>query len=76
MTYVSQETLKAIMAHDPDGGSVEPTPNMYLAFETWVRMTYGDNAWEVYRAGNWAEDRSEGDWTHHGDAYDFDDGGW
>lgn len=76
MTYVSQETLKAIMARDPDGGEVEPTPTAYAIFEAWAIEAYGRDAWEVYRAGGWAEDRSEGDWTHHGDASDFDDGGW
>ena len=76
MSHVPQKTLYAIMARDPDGGSVEPTPAAYVAFEAWARGAYGDDAWTVYAAGGWAQDCSEGDWTRHGDASDFDDGGW
>lgn len=74
--YVPQETLYAIQARDPDGGERQPTEADYRSFEDWARRTYGDAAWNTYRRGGWAQDRSEGDWSHHGDAYDYDDGGW
>lgn len=69
--YVSQDVLYAIQRFDPDGGEREPTEADYIAFEAAVRRDFGDAAWEVYRAGGWAQDRSEGDWSHHYDAYDY-----
>lgn len=54
MTYVPTETLDYIQRFDPDGGSVQPTDADYTAFQKWVRDTYGDAVWDVYRAGGWA----------------------
>jgi hypothetical protein len=68
MTYVSPETMNAIMRLDPDGGCVEPTPEAYEAFERHVRQQYGDAAWDAYHVPGW-NDRQEGDWSHHHDEY-------
>lgn len=65
------DDLYAIERYDPDGGETEPTEAAYQAFETWVRDRYGEATWDRYRAGGWGEDRSEGDWSHHYDAYDY-----
>jgi hypothetical protein len=65
VTYVPQETLYAIMARDPDGGSVEPTQGMYKRFRLWVILAYGLEVWKVYAAGGWAQDRTVGDWSAH-----------
>ena len=63
-TYVSPNTLDIIQRYDPDGGEREPTAADYAAFEAWVRKSYGDATWDAYRVGGWAQDRSEGDWSH------------
>jgi hypothetical protein len=65
VTYVPQETLYAIMARDPDGGSVEPTDAMYAAFHAWVVATYGREVLDYYLIPGWGEDRTVGDWSAH-----------
>lgn len=70
MAHVSQDVLNAIMRADPDGGEREPREADYIEHESWARRTFGDAAWEVYRRGGWAQDRSVGDWSH---LYDGDD---
>lgn len=64
MTYVPQDVLYAIQLSDPDGGDVEPTAQMYALFESYVVAAYGRDVWDVYRRGGWAQDQSEGDWSH------------
>jgi hypothetical protein len=59
---VSHGTLDAIQANDPDGGSVQPTPEMYAAFEAWAVENYGRDAWDAYRVGGWAEPTDPDDW--------------
>lgn len=53
---VSRNVLYDIQRRDPDGGSIYPTAEMYAGFERWVRSTYGDQAWRVYKGEDWAED--------------------
>jgi len=62
--------LEIIMRYDPDGWESEPTATDYAAFERWVISTYGQEMWDVYRAGGWGEDQSVGDWSHH---YEYDE---
>lgn len=67
MAYPSQDTLNAIMRSDPDGGDREPTEDDYRDFQAHVINRYGLDTWEAYRKGGWAQDRSEGDWSHFND---------
>lgn len=73
LPYVSQDVLYTIQRADPDGGEREPTAADYAAFEAWARQGFGDAAWEVYSAGGWAQDRSEGDWSHFSPHFDYDE---
>lgn len=45
--------LSAIMRTDPDGGDIEPTPDMYAAHETWAIRTFGRETWERYNGAPW-----------------------
>jgi len=53
MTATPLEVLRSIEAADPDGGLLEPTDADHDRHQAWAVRTYGEAAWEAYRAGGW-----------------------
>lgn len=49
-------TLERIQSRDPDGGSTQPTEDDYLNFESWVKGTFGETAWNDYKGWGVSED--------------------
>lgn len=47
--------LNAIQSDDPDGGSVEPTEEMYAEHKRESIRRFGHGTWEIYIKGGWAE---------------------
>lgn len=50
-----RKILNAIQACDPDGQPEEPTEAAYRDHEYWAVDTYGEQAWQDYCKGGWAE---------------------